>query len=56
MTVMPQPPELEVIGGAIVMCNHIEELARHIAVLPLERRTGLQLADLLLGSRGTRQP
>lgn len=55
MTVMPGPEQLEAIGRVIVMCNHIEELARHIAVLPLERRTNLELSDLLLGSRGTKQ-
>lgn len=55
MTVMPEAPQLEIIGRAILLCNHIEELARHMAVLPLERRTALQLSDLLMGARGTRQ-
>lgn len=55
MTVMPEAKQLEMVGRAILLCNHIEELARHIAVLPLELRTGLQLPDLLIGARGTRQ-
>jgi hypothetical protein len=43
------------VGRAILLCNQFEELARHMAVLPLEQRTGLQLPDLLAGARGTRQ-
>ena len=42
MTVMPEAPQLEIIGRAM-------------AVLPLERQTALQLSDLLIGARGTRQ-
>jgi hypothetical protein len=52
---MPGAKQLEMVGRAILLCNHIEELARHIAVLPLEARTALQLPDLLIGARGTRQ-
>jgi hypothetical protein len=55
MTVMPEALQLEMVGRAILLCNHIEELARHMAVLPLERRTALQLPDLLIGARGTKQ-
>jgi hypothetical protein len=55
MTVMPEGKQLEMVGRAILLCNHIEELARHMAVLPLELRTALLLPDLLIGARGTKQ-